>query len=250
MEDMLTLTATHKGCLDNKLGVMYRGNPEWVLKGKGEVSETRNMVTDKKKNDITVEGLDSSVMDICREINSNFIGRKENKETSNRVEQNSLKTVEIQEEKRKLDQKRMKIGRKKRLYKMIDEHINVSEEKTGYHKNEKKLAQGKKDKEGNQPDAAITVLNDEEKLRSLNSPHHMFRSHQLIKHVFVQYLRMWGNGKAEKIKASKINRLKLGWKTMGNIKDYGIFAMRHMEMFMGINDKVFDCGFSLSESAE
>ncbi|KAI3825518.1 hypothetical protein L1987_07008 [Smallanthus sonchifolius] len=69
-------------------------------------------------------------MDICREINSNFVRRKENRETGNRVEHNSLKTVEIQEEKRKLNHKRMKIGGKKRLYKMIDEHINVSEEKT------------------------------------------------------------------------------------------------------------------------
>ncbi|KAI3742639.1 hypothetical protein L1987_60331 [Smallanthus sonchifolius] len=56
--------------------------------------------------------------------------------------------------------------------------------------------------------------------------------------------------KSNKIEACKINRLKLGWETIGNIKDCGIFAMRHMEMFMGSSDKVFDCGFSLSEATK
>ncbi|KAI3741668.1 hypothetical protein L1987_59342 [Smallanthus sonchifolius] len=64
MEEMLTLTENHKGCLVSKLRVMYRENPgnqeikklvkrfetvfnykpEWGFNGKGEARETSNMV--------------------------------------------------------------------------------------------------------------------------------------------------------------------------------------------------------------
>ncbi|KAD7117305.1 hypothetical protein E3N88_04573 [Mikania micrantha] len=68
-----------------------------------------------------------------------------------------------------------------------------------------------------------------------------------LKHMFVNYLEKFQHVKADKLSMQKVTRVDLEWATIGNIVDCGVFAMRHMEMFMGSNRKTFDCGFKASE---
>ncbi|KAL8209619.1 hypothetical protein R6Q57_006351 [Mikania cordata] len=63
----------------------------------------------------------------------------------------------------------------------------------------------------------------------------------------VRYLEKFQHVKADKRSMQKVTRIELEWATIGNIVDCGVFAMRHMEMFMGSNRKNFDCGFKASE---
>ncbi|KAL8237591.1 hypothetical protein R6Q59_018672 [Mikania micrantha] len=44
-----------------------------------------------------------------------------------------------------------------------------------------------------------------------------------------------------------IQTLQLEWATINNVTDCGIFAIKHMEMFMGSYRK-FECGFKKVES--
>ncbi|KAL8209567.1 hypothetical protein R6Q57_006299 [Mikania cordata] len=64
-----------------------------------------------------------------------------------------------------------------------------------------------------------------------------------VKHVFVEYLHNWKHPKAQ-LEDLEITRLQLKWATRVNIKDCGVFAMRHMECFMGGPESEFDCGFA------
>ncbi|KAD3337315.1 hypothetical protein E3N88_32835 [Mikania micrantha] len=68
-----------------------------------------------------------------------------------------------------------------------------------------------------------------------------------VKHMFVRYLEKFQHPRADKISMQKVTRVDLQWATIGNITDCGIFAMRHMEMFMGSHCRNFDCGFKTSE---
>ncbi|KAD5317742.1 hypothetical protein E3N88_17688 [Mikania micrantha] len=67
-----------------------------------------------------------------------------------------------------------------------------------------------------------------------------------VKHMFVKYLEKFQHVTAEKISMQKVTRVDLEWAMIGNIIDYGVFTMRHMEMFMGSHRKTFDCGFKCS----
>ncbi|KAD4585530.1 hypothetical protein E3N88_23131 [Mikania micrantha] len=96
-------------------------------------------------------------------------------------------------------------------------------------------------------DCWATVLNAEEKLRSPDSPYRLFCGHRVFKHMFVRYLEKFQHPRADKISMQKVTRVDLQWATIGNITDCGIFAMRHMEMFMGSHCRNFDCGFKTSE---
>ncbi|KAL8199554.1 hypothetical protein R6Q57_013122 [Mikania cordata] len=66
----------------------------------------------------------------------------------------------------------------------------------------------------------------------------------LQKHVVVEYLHNWKHPKAEQLEALEITRLQLKWVTSGNIKDSGVFTMRHMECFIGCPESEFKCGFA------
>ncbi|KAL8214314.1 hypothetical protein R6Q57_003763 [Mikania cordata] len=68
-----------------------------------------------------------------------------------------------------------------------------------------------------------------------------------VKHMFMKYLKKFQHVKADKMSMQKVTRVDLEWATIGNIIDCGVFAMRHMEMFMGSNRKTFDCGFKTSQ---
>ncbi|KAD6796550.1 hypothetical protein E3N88_07446 [Mikania micrantha] len=65
-----------------------------------------------------------------------------------------------------------------------------------------------------------------------------------VKHVFMEYLHNWKHPKAQQLEDMEITRLQLKWATRGNIKDCGVFVMRHMECFMGGPESEFDCGFA------
>ncbi|KAL8249272.1 hypothetical protein R6Q59_006140 [Mikania micrantha] len=97
-------------------------------------------------------------------------------------------------------------------------------------------------------DCWAAVLNEEEKLRSPDSRYCLFYGHRVFKHMFVKYLEKFQLVKADKMSMQKVTRVDLEWAMIGNITDCGVFAMRHMEMFMGSNRKTFDCGFKASES--
>ncbi|KAC9372038.1 hypothetical protein E3N88_45945 [Mikania micrantha] len=68
-----------------------------------------------------------------------------------------------------------------------------------------------------------------------------------VKRMFVKYLEKFQHVKADNMSMQKVTRVDLEWATIGDIIDCGVFAMRHMEMFMGSHRKTFDCGFKTSE---
>ncbi|KAK9049738.1 hypothetical protein SSX86_031293 [Deinandra increscens subsp. villosa] len=63
-----------------------------------------------------------------------------------------------------------------------------------------------------------------------------------LKDLFVQYLDEWNHPKAGKSKVAKVGRLVLECASRGNVKDCGIYTMRHMETFMGYSREKFLCG--------
>ncbi|KAF5821475.1 hypothetical protein HanRHA438_Chr01g0014871 [Helianthus annuus] len=42
-------------------------------------------------------------------------------------------------------------------------------------------------------------------------------------------------------------RLEIEWATIGNIVDYGVFAMRHMETWFGVTHEKWYSGFQLTQ---
>ncbi|KAL8245786.1 hypothetical protein R6Q59_007002 [Mikania micrantha] len=102
---------------------------------------------------------------------------------------------------------------------------------------------------GNIIDCWTAVLNDEEKLRSAESPHRLFCGHRIFKHLMILYLREWKNPKVERLATESLQALQLEWAITDNVTDCGIFAMRHTEMFMG-SYKKFECGFKKVESQQ
>ncbi|MFS7931122.1 putative papain-like cysteine peptidase superfamily [Helianthus anomalus] len=69
-----------------------------------------------------------------------------------------------------------------------------------------------------------------------------------VKEIFVSYLKLVNHPKATAMQASLIMREELHWSTTRRIAapfvESGIFAMRHMEQFMGSRRNFF-CGFSV-----
>ncbi|KAK9061932.1 hypothetical protein SSX86_019116 [Deinandra increscens subsp. villosa] len=63
-----------------------------------------------------------------------------------------------------------------------------------------------------------------------------------LKDLFVQYIDEWNHPKAGKLKVAKVGRLVLECASRGNVKDCGIYTMRHMETFMGYSREKFLCG--------
>ncbi|KAK9056928.1 hypothetical protein SSX86_024293 [Deinandra increscens subsp. villosa] len=121
-------------------------------------------------------------------------------------------------------------------------------------------------------DCWAEILNDDEKRRSRESPHRLFcRAFRVQgdkmwedkdvdnsarikwfskvmfqnvgkKDLFVQYLDEWKHPKAGKLKVAKVGRLVLECASRGNVKDCGVYTMRHMETFMGYSREKFLCG--------
>ncbi|XP_035840845.1 uncharacterized protein LOC118487994 [Helianthus annuus] len=64
-----------------------------------------------------------------------------------------------------------------------------------------------------------------------------------VKNYMWTYMKSVNHMDTEKLKKGVIKRLKITWGTKDNVKDCGVFAMRHMECYKG-STKEFDCGFS------
>ncbi|MFS7903366.1 hypothetical protein Hanom_Chr01g00023211 [Helianthus anomalus] len=63
------------------------------------------------------------------------------------------------------------------------------------------------------------------------------------KDVVVKYLKHVRHPRCNGIAARQPVRLEISWATIGNYEDCGIYAMRHMETWMGITEDRWDVGF-------
>ncbi|KAI7730002.1 hypothetical protein M8C21_024636, partial [Ambrosia artemisiifolia] len=64
-----------------------------------------------------------------------------------------------------------------------------------------------------------------------------------VKDVVAKYLMAIGHPNIYKIVATVPYRLELSYATVDNVKDCGVFLMRHMETWMGITEERWHCGF-------
>ncbi|MFS7959889.1 putative papain-like cysteine peptidase superfamily [Helianthus anomalus] len=71
---------------------------------------------------------------------------------------------------------------------------------------------------------------------------HPCESH-VKKDVVVKFLKRVRHPQCYEIGACDLVRLEICWATIGNCEDCGIYAMRHMETWMGINEDRWDVGF-------
>ncbi|KAK9080794.1 hypothetical protein SSX86_000552 [Deinandra increscens subsp. villosa] len=67
-----------------------------------------------------------------------------------------------------------------------------------------------------------------------------------LKITFEKYLESISHPKAKSFKKSTLKRLEMDWRTENNHIDCGIFLMRHMETYLGIDD--WNCGFDEEEN--
>lgn len=67
----------------------------------------------------------------------------------------------------------------------------------------------------------------------------------LQKKAFAGYLYSISYPKAKEIDETEIVRLEMPWRTTSNRTDCGIFTIRHMETYMGEDEKAWRCGFGL-----
>ncbi|MFS7937382.1 hypothetical protein Hanom_Chr05g00426891 [Helianthus anomalus] len=63
------------------------------------------------------------------------------------------------------------------------------------------------------------------------------------KDIVVKFLKHVRHPRCYEIGACGPVCLEIGWATIGNCEDCGIYAMRHMETWMGINEDRWDVGF-------
>ncbi|CAI9300606.1 unnamed protein product [Lactuca saligna] len=80
------------------------------------------------------------------------------------------------------------------------------------------------------------LLNHQELERDFgNSPYRLFLKVGVSKNLFVKYFKEINHPRANAISKESIKpqRLKMSWRTVKNKVDCGVFAMRHMETYMG-----------------
>ncbi|KAL8207942.1 hypothetical protein R6Q57_007354 [Mikania cordata] len=90
-------------------------------------------------------------------------------------------------------------------------------------------------------DETVISIKDHEEYYRKDTPYK-------VKHMFVRYLEKFQHVKADKLSMQKVTIIELEWATIGNIVDCGVFAMRHMEMFMGSNRKTLIVDSRLQKS--
>ncbi|KAK1355649.1 hypothetical protein POM88_048905 [Heracleum sosnowskyi] len=71
-----------------------------------------------------------------------------------------------------------------------------------------------------------------------------------LKDNFVEYMAKFNERKSRKLRNARIVRLQMKWRTNGNNKDCGVFAMNHMETYMGNGLRNWDCKFTREEGNE
>ncbi|KAI3775299.1 hypothetical protein L1987_49870 [Smallanthus sonchifolius] len=93
----------------------------------------------------------------------------------------------------------------------------------------------------------ITVVDnmcDKESLIGLSDDGDFFGKDTLMKNeLFVKYLRWVNHPRWNDILTVVPDKVKIDWATKRNNQDCGVFVMKHMEMFMGTQDRHCDCGF-------
>ncbi|PWA72843.1 hypothetical protein CTI12_AA072740 [Artemisia annua] len=93
------------------------------------------------------------------------------------------------------------------------------------------------------------ILNHEESFKDVGSLSRHFFPTGCIKDMFARHLKLHCHKRYASIKKlnAKIPRLK--WSTRSNYRDCGVFAMLHMESYMGEAPSKWDCGL-VAESKE
>ncbi|PWA61018.1 hypothetical protein CTI12_AA377280 [Artemisia annua] len=84
-------------------------------------------------------------------------------------------------------------------------------------------------------DIWAVVLNAVEKYRSPGSVLRLFFTTQAM--LFCHYLKVRKHPKAQQISKCAPRRLEMEWQTSKNKTDCGIFTMRHLEFYLGVEDK-------------
>ncbi|KAI3798056.1 hypothetical protein L1987_33323 [Smallanthus sonchifolius] len=90
------------------------------------------------------------------------------------------------------------------------------------------------------------ILNNEELKRNRDSSvYRLFCTAPMIKEAFVSFIADFAHSKTDEMNDTVIKRFVMPWRTTENTKDCGIFMMRHMETYMGEEEKAWHCGFGL-----
>ncbi|MFS7994706.1 putative papain-like cysteine peptidase superfamily [Helianthus anomalus] len=89
---------------------------------------------------------------------------------------------------------------------------------------------------------AFYKMTSETNVRYLGSP-------CKVKHYIVGYFKDVGQPTASRMVNENVTRKRLGWETTDNFKDYGVFVMRHMELYKG-SAISFECGFSTNKDIQ
>ncbi|RAL44821.1 hypothetical protein DM860_003580 [Cuscuta australis] len=66
-----------------------------------------------------------------------------------------------------------------------------------------------------------------------------------LRDMLVQFFKNEGmEGKLKRLSTQRPTRLKMPWREPTSIHEYGVATMRHMEIYMGLGVKGWDCGLS------
>ncbi|KAI3717572.1 hypothetical protein L1987_69274 [Smallanthus sonchifolius] len=66
-----------------------------------------------------------------------------------------------------------------------------------------------------------------------------------FKEAFVSFIADFAHPKTDEMDDNVVKRFEMPWRTTVNNKDCGIFMMRHMETYMGEEEKAWQCGFGV-----
>ncbi|KAI3813105.1 hypothetical protein L1987_17821 [Smallanthus sonchifolius] len=66
-----------------------------------------------------------------------------------------------------------------------------------------------------------------------------------FKEAFVSFITDFAHPKTDEMDDTVVKRFEMPWRTTVNNKDCGIFMMRHMETYMGEEEKAWQCGFGV-----
>ncbi|KAI3755082.1 hypothetical protein L1987_54875 [Smallanthus sonchifolius] len=66
-----------------------------------------------------------------------------------------------------------------------------------------------------------------------------------FKEAFVSFIADFAHHKTDEMDDTVVKRFEMPWRTTVNNKDCGIFMMRHMETYMGEEEKSWQCGFGV-----
>ncbi|KAI3744444.1 hypothetical protein L1987_57525 [Smallanthus sonchifolius] len=90
------------------------------------------------------------------------------------------------------------------------------------------------------------LLNNEELKRNRDkSVFRLFCTAPMIKEAFVSFIADFTHPKTDEMDDTVVKRFEMPWRTTVNNKDCGIFMMRHMETYMGEEEKAWQCGFGV-----